>query len=138
MEDTLLETNPENDTRALADLLREHKGADVLVLDLKKMTSPSGDTGAWTDFFVVATASSNAHLDGLERHVKEFCHEREIEILRRSRKPTADRTAGAHAPEDEWRVIDLGSTVIHLMSRKAREFYDLERLYSIASMNPST
>jgi len=135
MEDTLLETKLENDTRALADLLREHKGADVLVLDLRKMTSPSGDTGAWTDFFVIATASSNAHLDGLERHVKEFCHEREIEILRRSRKP-AGMAAGAHAPEDEWRIIDLGSTVIHLMSQKARDFYDLERLYSIATINP--
>ena len=129
MEDTLLETNLENNTQALADMLSEHKGADVLVLDLKKID------GAWTDFFVIATASSNAHLDGLERHVKEFCHEREIEILRRSRKP-AGMAAGAQAPEDEWRIIDLGSTVIHLMSRKAREFYDLERLYSIASMNP--
>jgi ribosome-associated protein len=125
MEDTLLETKLENNTQALADLLREHKGSDVLVLDLKKID------GAWTDFFVIATASSNAHLDGLERHIKEFCHEKEIEILRRSRKP-----AGAQAPEDEWRIIDLGSTVIHLMSRKARDFYDLERLYSIATINP--
>jgi len=128
MEDTLLETSLETNTRALAELLREHKGADVLVLDLKKID------GAWTDFFVIATASSNTHLDGLERHVKEFCYEREIEILRRSRKP-AGMTAGAQTPEDEWRVIDLGSIVIHLMSRKAREFYDLERLYSIATVN---
>jgi ribosome-associated protein len=127
MEDTLLETKLENDTRALADLLREHKGADVLVLDLKKID------GAWTDFFVIATASSNTHLDGLERHVKEFCHEKEIEILRRSRKP-AGMAAGAQAPDDEWRIIDLGSTVIHLMSQKARDFYDLERLYSIATV----
>jgi len=125
MEDTLLETNLEDNTRALADLLREHKGADVLTLDLRNTD------GAWTDFFVIATASSNAHMDGLERHVKEFCHEREIEILRRSRKP-----AGAQAPQDEWRIIDLGSTVIHLMNSRTRDFYDLERLYSMAAMNP--
>jgi len=120
-----LETDLEHNTRALADLLREHKGANVLMLDLRGITSPSGDAGAWTDFFVIATASSNAHLDGLERHVKEFCHERGIEILRRSRKPT-----GAQAPQDEWRIIDLGLTVIHLMSQRTRDFYDLERLYS--------
>ncbi|MDR2717157.1 MAG: ribosome silencing factor [Treponema sp.] len=125
MEDTLLETDRENDTRALADMLREHKGDDVLILDLRETD------GAWTDFFVIATASSNAHLDGLERHVKEFCHEREIEILRRSRKP-----AGAQAPQDEWRIIDLGSTVIHLMNRRTRDFYDLERLYSMAKIAP--
>jgi ribosome-associated protein len=44
-------------------------------------------------------------------------------ILRRSRKPSDC--------EDEWRIIDLGSIVIHLMSRKARDFYELERLYQI-------
>jgi len=123
MEDMLLESSPEDNTRALADLLREHKGDDVLMLDLRGI-------GAWTDFFVIATANSNAHLDGLERHIKEFCHEKEIEILRRSRKPT-----GTQTPEDEWRIIDLGSTVIHLMSRRARDFYDLERLYSMTKID---
>ena len=101
---------------ALADLLRDHKGDNVIVLDLRKM-------GAWTDFFIIATATSDVHLDGLERHVKEYCSERDIKILRRSRKPDG---------EDEWRIIDLGPAVIHLMSRRAREFYDLERLYSMA------
>jgi ribosome-associated protein len=123
MEDMLLESE------ALGSLLREHKGGDVLVLDLRKMN-------AWTDFFVIATATSNTHLDGLERHIKEFCNERGIEILRRSRKPNAPHGARAsyemNSQEDEWRIIDLGSAVIHLMSRRAREFYDLERLYSMS------
>jgi len=128
MEDMLLETSIENNARALADMLREHKGDDVLTLDLR------GIDGTWTDFFVIATANSNAHLDGLERHIKEFCHERGIEILRRSRKPTGTQT-GARALEDEWRIIDLGSTVIHLMSRRVRDFYDLERLYSMTKID---
>jgi len=123
MEDMLSETE------ALAGLLREHNGGDVLVLDLRKM-------GAWTDFFVIATATSNTHLDGLERHIKEFCNERGIEILRRSRKPSMSHgtrvSTGTLGQEDEWRIIDLGLAVIHLMSRRAREFYDLERLYSIS------
>jgi ribosome-associated protein len=132
MEDMLSETE------ALGNLLREHKGADVLILDLREM-------GAWTDFFVIATASSNTHLDGLERHVKEFCNERGIEILRRSRRPGVSNrrlsagtraSSGTLSQEDAWRIIDLGSTVIHLMSRQAREFYDLERLYSMARTNP--
>jgi len=125
MEDMLSETE------ALGTLLREHKGDDVMVLDLREM-------GAWTDFFVIATATSNTHLDGLERHIKEFCNEQGIEILRRSRKPTVSHRArvSVGSQEDEWRIIDLGSTVIHLMSRKAREFYDLERLYSMAQTNP--
>jgi len=123
MEDMLSETE------ALGGLLREHKGDDVVVLDLRKMN-------AWTDFFVIATATSNTHLDGLERHIKEFCSERGIEILRRSRKPTVSHGArGSYetqSQDDEWRIIDLGAAVIHLMSRRAREFYDLERLYSMS------
>ncbi|MCL2191331.1 MAG: ribosome silencing factor [Treponema sp.] len=112
MEDTLSETE------ALGDLLRDHRGADVVALDLREM-------GAWTDFFVIATASSDAHLDGLERHVREFCRERGMGILRRSHRPRLER--------DEWRIIDLGSIVIHLMTEKARAFYDLERLYSVGA-----
>jgi ribosome-associated protein len=100
---------------ALADMLREHKGGDIVVLDLREQAT-------WTDFFVIATATSDTHLDGMERHIKTFCDEREIKILRRSRKPNAQ--------EDEWRIIDLGSIVVHLMSRRARDFYELERLYS--------
>jgi ribosome-associated protein len=110
------------EAKALGDLLCEHKGSDVLVLDLREMS-------AWTDFFVIATVLSETHMDGLERHIKEFCHNRGIEILRQSRRPSAsDRMQGQ---QDEWRIIDLGSTVVHLMSRKARDFYELERLYSI-------
>jgi ribosome-associated protein len=116
---------------ALGELLRDHKGADVLVLDLREMN-------AWTDFFVIAASSSSTHMDGLDRHIKEFCHERGIDILRRSHKPD-----GEDAPQPsgvsregsplEWRIIDLGPIVIHLMNSKARSFYDLERLYSLAS-----
>ena len=99
---------------ALGELLSDHKGDDVVTLDLRESES-------WTDFFIIATANSDTHMDGLERHVREFCRERDVEILRRSRKPEGF--------EDEWRIIDLGPIVIHLMSRRARSFYDLERLY---------
>ena len=113
MADTLLETEGTN-AHALGVLLSEHKGKDVIVMDLREMN-------AWTDFFVIATASSNTHIDGLERHVKDFCAGNDIEILRRSRRPAAE--------DDEWRLLDLGPIVVHLMSEKLRSFYELERLY---------
>ena len=103
---------------ALGELLREHRGGDVVVLDLREMN-------AWTDFFVIATATSNAHLRGMERHIKEFCREQDLEILRRSRKPAS--------LDDEWCLIDMGPIVVHLMNGRARAFYELERLYSQAT-----
>jgi ribosome-associated protein len=106
---------------ALGELLREHKGADVAVLDVRPLSD-------WTDFFVIATASSNTHLDGLERHIKEYCRSRDMEILRKSKKPPAE--------DDEWRLIDLGRIVVHLMSKQARDFYELERLWTTAPPAP--
>jgi ribosome-associated protein len=100
----------------LGRLLEEHKGGRIVVLDLR-------DMNAWTDFFVIATATSGAHQEGLERHIKEFTLQRGIEILRRSPRLTA---------EDDWHLIDLETIVIHIMSERARNFYDLERLWSAA------
>ncbi|MDR0323166.1 MAG: ribosome silencing factor [Treponema sp.] len=126
MED-LLQVN-ENEISGQADalccLLREHKGLDVSLLDLRGINN-------WTDFFIIATVSSKTHMDGLERHVKDFCHEKEIEILGKSRSL---RNAGKYE-DDEWRLLDLGWVIIHLMNRNAREFYELERLWRKTSNN---
>ena len=125
MADMLPETETNGGTageaEALGELLREHKGADVTVIDVRPMSD-------WTDFFVIATASSNTHLDGLERHIKDYCHSRNMEILRKSRKLPAEN--------DEWRLIDLGRIVVHLMSKQARDFYELERLWTTATQYP--
>jgi ribosome-associated protein len=98
---------------ALADLLRDHRGGDVVVMDLREMNT-------WTDFFVVATVTSYTHMEGLRRAVKDFAHERGIEILRRRRKIS---------PDDEWAIIDMGAVVVHLMTAASRSFYELERLW---------
>jgi len=118
MADSLLETK--DLPAAISGLLQDHKGQDVSVLDLREINN-------WTDFFIIATVSSKTHMDGLERHIKEFCHEKDIDMFGKS------HTKGMHArrksADDEWRLIDLGSVVIHLMTCSARDFYDLERLW---------
>ena len=40
-------------------------------------------------------------------------------------KPLGIEGAGS----DEWVLIDLGVVVLHLMSEKARSYYDLESLW---------
>jgi ribosome-associated protein len=97
----------------MGELLREHNGQDVSVLDLRGINN-------WTDFFIIATCTSRTHMDGLDRHIKEFCREKKIDILGRSRKST----------DDDWRLIDLGWIIIHLMTGRVREFYELERLWA--------
>jgi ribosome-associated protein len=98
----------------LGRLLQDHRGGDVVVLDLRELNS-------WTGFFVIATVSSNTHLQGLYRQVKDFALEKQVEIFHRHRRPSA---------EDEWSLIDMGTIVVHLMTAKSRSFYELERLWS--------
>jgi ribosome-associated protein len=92
------------------------RGADVVVMDMRPLNF-------WTDFFVIATVTSNTHLAGLQRHIKDYSAENGLEILRRSRRPEQD---------DEWCLLDLGGIIIHLMTERARSFFELERLWSAA------
>ena len=111
----------------LGKLLDSHNGGDVVVMDMRSLNF-------WTDFFVIATATSSTHLKGLERHIKEFARERDVEILHRSRKPKNNPNQQAtERSSDEWCLLDLGAIVIHLMSAKVRSFFELERLWSTAS-----
>ncbi|MDR2534803.1 MAG: ribosome silencing factor [Treponema sp.] len=107
----------------LGKLLQDYKGGDAVVLDLRNLNG-------WTDYFVIATVTSNTHLQGLERHIKEFSREKGLDILRISQRPKGEPLFS----EDEWLVIDLGTIVVHLMSSKTRTFYELERLWSAAAI----
>ena len=102
----------------LGRLLEEHRGIDVVLMDLRSLNM-------WTDFFVLATTSSSTHVQGLQRHIKQFAAEKGVEILLKHKKIPSD---------DEWHLVDLGNIVVHLMSGKARSFYELERLWSGASI----
>jgi ribosome-associated protein len=131
LKDDMLEDNKlENQSLSVYDtaielgkLLREYRGGDVLVMDLRELNG-------WTDFFVIATVTSNTHLQGLERHIKEFSQEKGIDILRLSPRPRGWKASS----DEEWRLIDFGPIVIHLMTPKARTFYELERLWSAGAI----
>ena len=105
----------------LGKLLDDHHAVEVVIMDMRNLNY-------WTDFFVIATVTSNTHLLGLERHIKDFVREKELEILHRSRKPEK----GAELTSEEWCLLDLGSIVIHLMTERVRNFFELERLWSAA------
>ena len=93
-------------------LLGEHRGEDIVALDLGEMNS-------WTDYFVIATVRSAAHLGGLIRALDGFLRERDILALNRHKRSSGDG----------WVLVDCGFFAVHLMSAEMREFFSLERLY---------
>ena len=121
MEDTSLTDNGRDVALELGKLLEDHNGIDVAVMDMRQLNF-------WTDFFVIATVTSSTHLSGLERHIKDFSRDRGLEILHRSRRPAESQALSF----DEWRLLDFGDIVIHLMTERTRNFYELERLWNSA------
>ena len=97
----------------IAQLLEDGKAEQVTVIDVTELSS-------WTNFFVIATINSAAHCQGLVKQVKDFVKENELEFHQTHNK----------APDgDNWNLLDIGSIVVHLMSKAAREFYELEKLW---------
>lgn len=97
----------------LGKLLKDFKAEETIVLDLR-------EKNIWTDFFIICTVTSTSHAAGLEKRVYEALPQYGLEEYHTKRK----------SPDgDEWKLIDLGGIVIHLMSKTARSFYTLEKLW---------
>lgn len=96
----------------LAQILDEHSGVDTLVLDIREQSS-------WTDYFVISTVSSHAHMKGILRYVREYLSNKQIVPLHPHK----------NSRDDGWMLIDCGSFIVHLMSAELRGFYELERLW---------
>ncbi len=98
--------------KKIAQEIEELKGIDTLALDISKHSS-------WTNYFIITTVSSSAHLRGILKDLYDRLDEYNFAPLWRHKKIDNDR----------WLLIDCGDLVIHLMDKEAREFYDLEKLW---------
>jgi ribosome-associated protein len=105
----------DNLKQVVQDALEDAKARDVAWLDVTKQTDI-------TDYMVVASGTSS-------RHVKSIV-EQAIEGASKS----GNKPVGVEGMEEgEWVLIDLVDIVVHVMLPKVREFYDLERLWSMGS-----
>lgn len=108
MEDTV-----KSNVLEMAELLKEHRGEDVIVLDISRISG-------WTDFFIISTVRSNVHLKGLLRTMNDFFTMKNIQPLNLHKNLK-------HV--EGWILIDCGDFVIHLMEKEQRAFYELEKLW---------
>ena len=101
------------DERVLAALhaAAEKKAFDVVVLDLREVAT-------FTDFFVITTGANERQVQAISDEV--------YETLKRSGSAAA-RVEGYKTAE--WILLDYGDFIVHVFEQKARQFYDLERLW---------
>jgi ribosome-associated protein len=92
-------------------LLEKKEAIEPVVLNMSK-------TRLLTDYFVICSANSNIHMKSLRDEVVDFFNEKGKEII------YYDRGEGY-----DWVLIDAGDIVVHIFTKSAREFYDLEHLW---------
>ncbi len=94
-------------------VLDDMKAKDIVDIDVRGKTSI-------TDIMVIASGTS-------DRHVKAMA-----ETVAFQAKEAGEAPLGIEgAEEGEWVLIDLNGVVAHIMLPKVRDFYQLERLWTI-------
>jgi ribosome-associated protein len=100
---------------ALDDL----KARDVREVDVREKSSV-------TDLLVVASGTSS-------RHVKSIADE----VVRKAKQAGLPPIGVEGQREAEWVLVDLGDIVVHVMLPRTREFYGLERLWTVGDDMPT-
>ncbi len=93
------------------EVLQKKEAISPVVLDMRQTRVPA-------DYFVIMTANSNTHMKALRDDLVDLLEEMNKKII------YFDRGEGY-----DWILIDASDIVIHIFTKSAREFYDLENLW---------
>ncbi len=102
--------------KAVEDL----KAKDVREIDVRGKTSV-------TDLMVIASGTSS-------RHVRSIADE----VLKLAKQIGVVPIGVEGQREAEWVLVDLGDIVVHVMLPRVREFYALERLWTVGDDMPES
>lgn len=97
-----------------AQLALERKALDVVSLDLRGISTA-------TDYFVIATGTSDVHVKSIADHIIDRLREEGVR---------ANHVEGLQG--GRWALIDYVDVVVHVFQSSVRDFYQLEELWGDA------
>lgn len=101
-------------TTALLDI----KGQELVCLDIRQQTDLA-------DYMIVVSGGTGRQVKALTDNVRQSAKKQGLDII------------GVEGEDSqEWVLIDLADVIVHIMLPKVREFYDLERLWSVTPTKP--
>jgi len=111
------------DLKAVEDLvvstLEDAKARDIQVINISKISN-------FADQMIIATGTSTTHVKSSGNFVAQAF------------KDLGEAPRGVEAgPQPDWVLIDLGDTIVHVMTEGARAHYALEKLWDVKPSSDS-
>ena len=104
--------------RTVREAVEELKARDVVEIDVRGKSSV-------TDYMVIASGTSTRHVKSIADEVVKFAKKLDVMPL------------GVEGErEAEWVLVDLADVIVHVMLPRVREFYALERLWTVGDQPP--
>lgn len=102
------------DVRLCLKISQAKKAENIVVLDLREISS-------FTDYFVIMHGNSTRQNVAIYQAIEEILGKEKVFPL------------GVEGQEHgEWILMDYGHFIIHIFSRRARDYYALEKLWGDA------
>ena len=98
--------------------LEDDKAEELVVIDLHGKSSIA-------DYMVIANGRSDRHVGAMAEH-----------LLRRAKEIGLGRCKVEGLGKRDWVLIDMGDIIVHLFRPEVREFYNLEKMWSIEMAEP--
>ena len=93
--------------------LEEIKATDIVAIDVRELTG-------MMDHMIVASGNSNRQVKSLANTVVVDAKKAGYNLIGVEGDDTAD-----------WILVDFGDVIVHIMLPATREFYDIERLWTM-------
>jgi ribosome-associated protein len=106
-------SSPRTLAKLVAELAKNKKAENVVILDLRKVCN-------FCDYFVIMTGSAEIHVKSLTEYIV-------TEIEKQYDVVPHHTEGGEYNP---WVVIDYINVVVHIMLSEVREFYALEKIWA--------